>query len=411
MGLLKRSTSSSIFLFLEKPLFAFGFAFITYFVLSALDGHPFRVSESSYFNYLADAFLHGQLHLRVIPETVHDLSLYHGNYYLYWPPMPAVIMMPFIAIFGLGFSDVFFNVIIASLNIGVMAILLRSADRAGVIKVSPYHRGMLLLFLAVGTVHVLLTLLGEVWYTAQLLGFLLVELAYLSAIELDGQKSFWVTGLLIACAMLTRNHLLFTGIWPAYYLIAKHWNHRPRLPLFVVSGLLPSLILGLLFLGYNYARFGNPFDLGLRYHNMAPNFIVDYQRYGAFNLHYVPINLYYQYIHYPFPFSEETYMGNSLFLLSPVFFLSFAAIFRNFSNRNIVLLLISILATSIPILLLMGSGWVQYGPRYTLDFTVPLLLLTAAGVETIPTRLLLWLIAISILHYIPGIFLYVAIGL
>lgn len=406
-----KSASARFFSFLERPFLAFLFAFLIYFLLSTLGGNPFRVRDAAYFNYLADAFLHGQFYLRLLPETVHDLSFFNGHYYLYWPPMPAIILMPFVVIFGVGFSDVFFNVFVASVNVATIAALLRAVDRAGLIRINTEYRGMLLFFFALGTVHVILAIFGQVWYTAQLLGFLLVGLAYLSAIELKGAVSFFVTGVLIACAMLTRNHLLFTGIWPAYYLLVKNWNDRPRFYLYMLVGLLPAFVMGLLFLSYNFARFGDPFELGIRYHHMAPVFVEDYQKYGAFNLHYLPVNVYYQYIHYPFPFSDESYMGSSLFLLSPVFFYAFTGLAREYRNPNILLWLFSILATSIPILLLMGTGWVQYGPRYTLDFTVPLLLLTASGTQWASRRVFTWLIAISILQYIPGIFLYVRLGL
>ena len=70
------------------------------------------------------------------------------------------------------------------------------------------------------------------------------------------------------------------------------------------------------------------------------------------------------------------------------------------------MLALAIVATSVPILLLMGTGWVQYGPRYTFDFTVPLLILTAFGIPLISKRLLTWLIVISVIHYIPGIILF-----
>lgn len=379
--------------------------------MSVLGGDPFRVRDASYFNYLADAFLHGQSYLRLMPKTVHDLSFFNGSYYLYWPPMPAIILMPFVALFGVGFSDVFFNVFVASLNVAVIAALLGAVDRVGLIRINPEYRGMLLCFFTLGTVHVILAPFGQVWYTAQLLGFLLVGLAYLSAIELKGTAAFLATGMFMACGMLTRNHLLFTGIWPAYYLLAKNWNDRPRLYLFMMAGLLPVFVMGLLFLHYNFVRFGDPFELGIRYHQMSKFFVEDYQKYGAFNLYYLPVNLYYQYIHYPFPFSEETFMGGSLFLLSPVFFYAFKGVIREHRNSYILMLVISILATSIPILLLMGTGWVQYGPRYTLDFTVPLLLLTASGAQWASRRMLTWLIAISILQYIPGIFLYALLHL
>ena len=97
-------------------------------------------------------------------------------------------------------------------------------------------------------------------------------------------------------------------------------------------------------------------------------------------------------------------MGGSLFLLSPVFFYAFRGIFRGYRNPNVVAWMASILATSIPILLLMGTGWIQYGPRYTLDFTIPLLMLTANGVQPTSRRLLFYLTAISIIQYIPGVF-------
>lgn len=411
MGSKIHSSTARFFLLIEKPLYAFLFAFLTYFLLSTLGGSPFRVREAAYFNFLADSFLHGQLHLRLLPKIVHDLSFFNGQYYLYWPPMPAVILMPFVAIFGVNFSDVLFNLFVASVNVAVMAALLRSADQAGLIQINPEYRGMLLLFFTMGTAHVTIAIVGQVWYTAQLLGILLVGLAYLSAIELKGMASFLVTGLLIACAMVTRNHLLFTGIWPAYYLIARNWNNRPKLYLYVGAGLLPVLILGSLYLSYNYARFGAPLEVGIRYHNMESAFVLDYQKYGAFNLHYVPINFYYQYIHYPFPFDNDSFKGSSLFLLSPVFFYAFVALFRRYRDPNIWLWFVSIIVSSIPILLLMGTGWVQYGPRYTLDFVVPLLLLTASGLHEASRKIFMLLILLSILHYIPGIYLYVRLGL
>jgi hypothetical protein len=55
----------------------------------------------------------------------------------------------------------------------------------------------------------------------------------------------------------------------------------------------------------------------------------------------------------------------------------------------------------------MGTGWVQYGPRYTLDFTIPLLMLTASGVQNVPKRLIAWLTALSILQYIPGVMIFI----
>lgn len=51
----------------------------------------------------------------------------------------------------------------------------------------------------------------------------------------------------------------------------------------------------------------------------------------------------------------------------------------------------------------MGTGWVQFGPRYTLDFTVPLLLLTAIGIEDWNPKIILMLAFISGIHYSIGV--------
>jgi hypothetical protein len=138
-------------------------------------------------------------------------------------------------------------------------------------------------------------------------------------------------------------------------------------------------------------------------------FLEEFPIYGAFNIHYLPKNLYYQLIYYPFPPRWDFFMGGSLFLLSPVFFGTFWGIFKGRPKLSVLFLLLTILALYIPISLLMGTGWVQFGPRYTLDFTVPLLLLTAMGISSWPNSVLGLLTAISIVHYISGTLLWIGI--
>ena len=388
----------------ENPLFASVSAFIVYFVLSTLRDSPFGVTDTAYFNYLADSFLHGQLHLRLLPPSLHDLSFFQGKHYLYWPPMPAIVLMPFVAIFGVNFSDIFFTTVLASVNVGIVALLLRAATKEKLIESDEVVRALLVLFFAFGTVHITLAIFGRVWFTAQQIGFFFVSLAYLVALQWKGKSVFFVTGLLIACAMLTRNHLLFVGIWPVWHLLKKNWNQNPRPYASFAVVLVPLLVLGVLFLGYNQVRFESPLELGIRYHQMHPVFVQDYQKYGAFHLHYLPINFFYQYIRYPFPFTEESLMGGSLFLLSPVFFYIFPGIVSRYRSIDTWVLLVSILAAIVPILLLMGTGWIQFGPRYTFDFTVPLLLLTAQGAQFASRKILGVLVALSIVHYLIGTF-------
>src|SRR5690349_3886952 len=132
----------------EKPLVASFSAFLVYVALSTLRDSPFGVSPTAYFNYLADSFLHGQLHLRLLPLVRQDLSFYDGDYYLYWPPLPAIVLMPFVAVFGVNFSDVFFTILVASVNVGVVALLLRAAREEHLIESDELTRALLILFFA-----------------------------------------------------------------------------------------------------------------------------------------------------------------------------------------------------------------------------------------------------------------------
>jgi hypothetical protein len=250
--------------------------------------------------------------------------------------------------------------------------------------------------------------LGRVWFTSSVVSVFCVLLAYIATVKYEGFWAFFLTGIAISAAFLTRMHLFLVGIWPAWYLLHKYWKLPPKKFIsFIVAGLLPLVITGAFVFYYNYARFGNIFDLGYAYHNMSELFRADYVKYGGFNVHYIPINIYYQYIAYPF-LAKDTlnfFMGGSLFLLSPVFF----AIFWAFKDKNKrisnFVLLVTIFLTNVPILLLMGTGWIQFGPRYTLDFIVPLLILTALGLKYWDNRIIFLLTLLSIFQYIFGLIL------
>jgi hypothetical protein len=273
-----------------------------------------------------------------------------------------------------------------------------------VVATTPAQRALLVIFFAFGTVHLTLAPFGRVWFTGQLVGFLCVALAYLAAITLRGPRAFVLAGIAIACALLTRNHLVLAGLWPAWWLLRAHWPLRwRRLIAYVAAGLAPVLLAVALIGAYNWARFGSPRDNGLDYHQMSPRFVDDYQRYGAFHPHYLPTNLRYQYLAYPLPERADSTMGGSLFLMSPLFFAALWGLLARESRPSGLVLAATCLLVAIPILLLMGTGWIQWGPRYTLDFTLPLLLLTAIGMRRWPLLLVVALVAISIAHYAAGI--------
>lgn len=388
----------------ESPWGAALISGFIYLIVSAYSGLLFKQSNHAYYNYLADAFLHGQTWFRTMPPSVDDLIFFNGKYYLYWAPFPALVMMPFVAIFSVQLNDVLYTLLIAALNVGLVAQLMRAACQAEILHLSKTQRAMLVFFFALGTVHFTLAPYGMVWYTGQLIGFTCTLLAYLAAFSLHGGKVWFFTGLALTGAMLTRSQMVFTGIFPAVYLLIKekHWNWK-RVIRNLAWAALP-LAAGLSFyLFYNQVRFGSPMNMGLAHILQSDFYRADIERYGIFNLHYIPINFYYQYIFYPFPLGQESILGGSLFLLSPLFFGAFAAFWKPHKKTFIWALLASILVTNIPIILCASTGYRQFGPRYTLDFTVPLLLLTALGIEKWKPIIPFVLAIISFIQYFIGV--------
>ena len=395
----------------ESPWWAGGMALLVYALVALRLGSPGWETPYNYFAYLADAFLHGQLNLRLVPAETRDLVFYHSHVYLYWPPMPAILLMPLVAAFGVHVSDVLVVMLLGAADVALVAVFLRQVNEKGIAPLDPNRRALLVLFFALGSVLLPLAPFGNVWATGQLVAFLFLALAYLAAIALRGGRAFFLTGLALGCALLTRNHTVLMGLWPAYFLLNSHWEKGwKKLFQYCLLATLPVLVCGGLYLAYNYVRFGNPLQVGLDYHNMAPSFQQDYQKFGPFNLHYLPINFYYQYIYYPFPWRSNSLMGGSLFLLSPILFSIFFGIVKGRPRLSVLFLCLTIFLTSLPILLLMGTGWVQFGPRYTLDFTLCLLLLAAMGIKDWPRWLVTALVLLSCLQYIIGTWLKIVLG-
>jgi hypothetical protein len=388
----------------DSPVFFALLAFGVYSLFSLLRGPIWRVTEYAFFNYLANAFLHGQAALRLLPVNVHDLAVYNGQYFLYWPPFPALLLMPFVAVFGVQFSDVLFTLVLASANVGLVAYFLQKLDEKKIAPLSRYHRGLLTLFFAFGTVHLLIAPFGRVWFTSQVIAFMCSLLAYLAVICLQGRKAFFYSGLALACAMLTRNHLIFLGIWPAYYLVTQYKNLGwKKLAIYSLYFMIPILFGLLFYFAYNHIRFGSIFEIGTSFQDLGPFFQADYEKYGIFNLRYIPINFYYNFIYYPIPFTNNSLLGGSLFLLSPVFFAALTALYTARPRLSTFFLGLTILVVLTPILVNIGTGWITFGPRYTFDFAPPLLLLTALGCRNWSPRWLILLTVISVVHYVIGV--------
>ncbi|PYQ24241.1 MAG: hypothetical protein DMF79_02185 [Acidobacteria bacterium] len=98
----------------DRAVFVVLLLVVAFYFWTASNGKPFGVGqpqgEESFYNVLADALRHGQLHLRLEPRPemfelmepyeparndpfrLHDASLYKGKYYLYFGVVPAFLL-------------------------------------------------------------------------------------------------------------------------------------------------------------------------------------------------------------------------------------------------------------------------------------------------------------------------------
>lgn len=386
---------------LARPRVAFPVALVAYLLRAAL-GTRLARSPEAYFNFLADAFLHGQLSLRLPPPGTLDLIFYGDRVYMYWPPFPALLLLPAVALGGVGISDRAYTALFAALAIGLLAGVLAALDRLGLAPLGPARRGALVATCAFGSALLILAPAGNVWATTQVVGLCCVLCATLAALVVPGARGYLLAGLGLACALGTRNALVLNGAWLAYYLLRRDrglpW--RARLGR-AALGLAPIVAaLGLL-AWYNVARFGDPTQLGLPWHNMHPAFRADYERYGVFNLHYLPTNLYYQFAAYTL-FGPERWQGSGIFWMSPLLLGAPWAIWRGWREPLVRALVLTCALVYVPIGLVMGTGYFQFGPRYLLDLLVPLVVLAALGIRRWPSWLIGLALALGVGTYVAG---------
>jgi hypothetical protein len=366
---------------LAQPRIAFLVALCVYLVRAALNPHTFQVSDRAYFNYLADAFLHGQLSLRLHPPSNLDLIFQGSHVYVYWPPFPALLITPLVMIFGVAVSDVIYTAIFAAVSIALLAKLLDLLDAIGIAPLSAEYRAILVAACGFGSVLLILAPVGTAWFTAQVVGWVCVLTASIVAFLRPDRLGYALTGLALSCAMATRLGLLFAGVWLAFAMLRRDWHMPGRERLIrIACGLLPLVFtLGLL-AWYNLARFGHPLEMGLAWHNFDPeNYGADFARYGVFNLHYLPINIFYQFIIFPYAVYKEG-VGSGLFWMTPILIGGLYALWNRRRDPLVWSLALSCLLIYIPIGLVMGTGYV-FGSRYLLDLMVPLLVLTAIGIR------------------------------
>jgi hypothetical protein len=250
----------------------------------SLDG-----SQTDYYNELATAFLHLHLSIGAAPAGLlhladpydpsqngqyatayHDLSLYHGHFYLDWGPTPVLVLLVPLHLLGLAASPsltvAVFGIVGLAFALATLRVLLREFDAV------PLWMGALAAAVLVCSTTVPFLLRRPAIYEEALAsGFCFVMIAIQIAVRAIVQRRSSVArlaamSLCFGLAAGSRPPLIATGLLIVpVFLALRSTTSR--------GGLLASLagpcgVCVLLLLVYNLARFGNPLEVGQSY-NLA----------------------------------------------------------------------------------------------------------------------------------------------
>jgi hypothetical protein len=351
--------------------------------------YTLRRPKEAYFDLLADAFLHGRLHLEA-PRATHDLTLHEGRWYVPFPPLPALLLVPAVAALGLErVNPIALSLACAAASTGLALLLLDALRARGLVSLARAGTVWLTLLFALGTPHWSIAPLGEVWYTAQVAT---VTFTLLAALLAARQAPPGASGAALGAAMLARPHVLL--LLPL--LAGLHAAHGPlrRAP-WVRLATGPAAALALL-VAYNLARFGSPFDFGYAHQAVAPELQADLARHGQFSLHYVARNL--RTALFGLPMIEDGRwapdpFGLSLFLVTPAFLLWLRTGAQGAWRRGAWA---ALGLGALPLVTYYNTGWFQFGWRFVLDLAAPALVLLAAGAGTGSGRLVRALVLASV---------------
>ncbi|MGB9911677.1 MAG: hypothetical protein ACPLKP_03745 [Microgenomates group bacterium] len=328
-----------------------------------------NISNDYHFSLLAESFLQGRLDLLTNSSNFPpgDVAFYKNKYFIYFGPLPGIILMPFVLLFGSNFPQNFLTILISFLSFWLIIKIAQKFNFR--IEDSLW----IALFYIFGTVYSFLTLVNISAFQVQIIGNFFILLAIY---EFFSKKRHFLIGLYLSLAMATRLTLLMGVIFFILDILEKNYSFKRKVFL-LINLLFPIGLIGFSLMIYNFVRFDNIFESGYKYNITLPytsNFNA-VKKYGIFSFYHLPINIYYFVFSAPilirnssgipiFPFLKADHWGLSIIFTSPllVFSLFFLDFKKNWKE------IITTFLISLSIFTYYGVGVSQFGYRFALDF-------------------------------------------
>jgi hypothetical protein len=321
-------------------------------VITALLSH-LRATPYDNYVYLAQAWLHGHSWIDY-PGAWIDALAYNGRYYVIEAPLPAILLLPYVAAAGLQANQTLLSIVLCGVAIGAAWEL---GERFGLSRAS---NAWICAFLLAGTDLLWCATFGDVWFIAHVSA---VAFTMLALAEIAGKRRPWLVALWAACAFESRFSLVLAV--PVYFLLLgapKRWKQT------IAQSAAVLVPVALLWLWYNQARWGTWSDIGYVawYHQDQAGMPTG----SPFRLAYLQYQLWSFFVQGPtqltqFPGFRPEISGVALTWTSPALVLALVA--RSPLRWTIALWILALL-TAAPNFLYYVNGFAQFGMRHALDF-------------------------------------------
>jgi hypothetical protein len=430
---------------------AFGLFALALVVYAA--SNPLHIDFYDHYTWQADAWLHGRFGVAYPVSTgpyvndyfqdVMPLAAQPGYALVPFPPMPALFLLPLVAIFGLGAPASLFASVLGAVNVTLVWWLAERLTRSRRTAVA------VAIFFGFGTVAWYASSLGSTWFLAHVVAMFLTVLAISVAVEADrtavaqalnatGTQPAaaaelsearasddcrgrlrpyrpFLAGLLLGLATLARLTMVF-GL--PFLLLVGGGTLRRRAVLATVGLALPVLAL----VGYNMAATGEPFNPAYGYvaaRELHPVPGLYHPEWSIEDPRYVPQNAVIALLWMPQVRPEcglaafdpacgtvrPDPVGMSLLLVSPAYLLGLTVLPAIRRSRLVAGATLAALAIFLADLSHFSQGWVQFGYRFSNDFAPFLLLLVALAIARRGlSRWVVGLIALSVVVNAWGVY-------
>lgn len=355
----------------------------------------------------ASAFLNGEL---FVSQPVNDVAFFNDHYFSVFPPFPALLMVPFVFIFG-----------VAAAKGTLLAIVLTALGAVALFRIFlalDVHKATAFWLAAgffLGTGY-WFAFLGSsaVWMLSQAVAVNCALISFYFLIA--ATRSVWsiaMAGLFIGFAVTSRQVTIYLIIFSLIYLWSAVANGDTkkffRLAVAFTGPFAGCMALYFLF---NQLRFGSPLETGYRYlllgESMGGQRV---QEYGLFNIAYLPFNFSSMFLSgFELNFGGTTMTevqtispwGTSILFASPFLITAFYA---RGPKLIITAAWVAIGLSLLHILLYFNNGYVQVNTnRFTLDFLPLLIILCGLGIKAAPSILwkagIVWAIALNFLAFV-----------